>query len=318
MKQTITKNYYDAFGLKILSAIDLPELSPISFSLGTEDIVIESGDLTLRWNESANLGKSFYIKKNDVLFMITDTAIFSVTDGNKIIVSPIAGADENKIRLYILGTCMGALLLQRKIMPLHGSAIAIDGKAYAIVGERGAGKSTLASAFIKKGFKLLSDDVIPVTFIENDPTVISSYPQQKLWQESLTAFGMDASELKPLFERETKYAVPVADHFQADPLELAGVFELIKSGGEEVSIHKVQGLERFPILYRHTFRSFLIPQLGLTEWHFYDSSRLMSKSHIYQLRRPASTFTAHQLAELILNTIRKDEKKDEQKIDNVK
>ena len=50
-----------------------------------------------------------------------------------------------------LGTCMGALLMQRKIFPFHGSAIAINGKAYAIVGDSGAGKSTLASAFLKKG-----------------------------------------------------------------------------------------------------------------------------------------------------------------------
>ena len=39
---------------------------------------------------------------------------------------------EDKIRLLFLGTCMGALLIQRKILPLHGSAIEIDGKAYAI------------------------------------------------------------------------------------------------------------------------------------------------------------------------------------------
>ena len=75
-------------------------------------------------------------------------------------------ADEDKIRLYILGTCMGALLMQRKILPLHGSAIAIDGKAYAFVGDSGAGKSTLASAFLSKGYKLLSDDVIAVSLSE--------------------------------------------------------------------------------------------------------------------------------------------------------
>ena len=41
----------------------------------------------------------------------------------------------------------------KKNFPLHGSAIAIDGKAYAIVGDSGAGKSTLASAFLKKGYQ---------------------------------------------------------------------------------------------------------------------------------------------------------------------
>ena len=38
---------------------------------------------------------------------------------------------------YLLGTCMGTILMQRKILPLHGSAIEIEGKVYAIVGDSG-------------------------------------------------------------------------------------------------------------------------------------------------------------------------------------
>ena len=87
------------------------------------------------------------------MFQVPDTAIFCIKDGNKIIVSPIKGSEEDKIRLYILGTCMGVLLMQRKVLTLHGSAIAIDGKAYAFIGESGAGKSTLASAFIREGYQ---------------------------------------------------------------------------------------------------------------------------------------------------------------------
>ena len=64
--------------------------------------------------------------------------------------------DEDMIRLYILRDMYGTLLMQRKILPFHGSAIAINGKAYAIVGDSGAGKSTLASAFLKEGYQLLT------------------------------------------------------------------------------------------------------------------------------------------------------------------
>ena len=69
--------------------------------------------------------------------------------GNRISFSPAAGAEETAVRLYLLGTCMGALLFQRKLLPLHGSAVVINGKAYAFVGDSGAGKSTLAAAFLK-------------------------------------------------------------------------------------------------------------------------------------------------------------------------
>ena len=51
------------------------------------------------------------------------------------------------------------------------------------VGDSGAGKSTLASAFLNRGYQLLSDDVIPVSLSQNHiPMVTPSYPQQKLWQ----------------------------------------------------------------------------------------------------------------------------------------
>lgn len=304
----IQKNLYKAFGSTILSDINLPELSQLSRHI-QYDIIIEQTDLTNLWDELMCFKKNnFVVKDNFVMFKVRDTGIFLVENGQKISFSPLPYADENKIRLYILGTCFGALLLQRKTLPLHGSAVAIEGRAYAIIGERGAGKSTLASALITKGYFLLSDDIIPISLNkDNIPIVIASYPQQKLWEQSLTAFGMDTAKFNPLFERETKYAVPVVDQFQANPLKLGGVFELIKSDTENVILNKVQGLERFPLLYKHTFRSFLIPKLGLSEWHFQYNTRFVNKVNIYQLRRPESRFTALDLADVILNTIRRSE-----------
>ena len=120
---------------------------------------------------------------------------------------------------------MGALLIQRKIVPLHGSAIEIDGKAYAVIGESGAGKSTLASAFLSQGYKLLSDDVIAVTFSQNQtPFVIPAYPQQKLWQTSLDQFEMEASNFRPIIEREAKYAIPVSTKFSSEVIAIGRSF----------------------------------------------------------------------------------------------
>ena len=95
----------------------------------------------------------FVINKGLVMFQVPDIAIFAIQDGNKIFVSPMKEYEEDMIRLWILGTCMGAILMQRKVYPLHGSAVIINGKAYAFVGDSGAGKSTLASAFIQQGYQ---------------------------------------------------------------------------------------------------------------------------------------------------------------------
>ena len=76
---------------------------------------------------------------------------------------------------------MGIILMQRKILPLHGSAVAIDGKAYAFIGESGAGKSTLAAAFMNKGYELMTDDIVAISFKHNEiPIVTPAYASKTL------------------------------------------------------------------------------------------------------------------------------------------
>ncbi|MCM3665215.1 aldolase [Mesobacillus subterraneus] len=294
---------YHAFGLKIKSTIPLPELVASNESLDMAEVEIEIDELNELWLKKGEQGK-FIVDHQMVMFQIPETATFLIKDGKKIIVSPIKDSDDNKIRLFILGTCMGALLMQRKVLALHGSAIAIDGKAYAFIGHSGAGKSTLASTFINQGYQLLSDDIIPVIIDkEGCPNVIPTYPQQKLWQESLQKFGFNSSAFSPLFERETKFAIPVHSSYCNDPLPLGGVFEITKTEENHAKIKSIQNLERFHTLYNHTFRQSLIPRLGLMEWHFTESAGIINKIKMYQVHRPSNVFTAPELLEKILKMI---------------
>lgn len=308
MIDTVKKVIYKAFGLRILSDIPLPELPLMSEQEGISDVVIELADLSEIWVELAEPQKNFVVKENLVMFQISDTATFSIQGGQRVIVSPMKDFDEDKMRLYLLGTCMGVLLIQRKVLPLHGSAVAINGKAYAFVGDSGAGKSTLASAFLSRGYQLLSDDVIAVALSEDHiPFVMPSYPQQKLWQESLEEFGMEASHYRPLFERETKFAIPVASNYITDPLPLAGVFELVKTSNTKIEFNRIEKLDRLRTMFYHTYRNFLIPRLELMEWHFKISASIINQIDMFQLRRPHLGFTAPNMVFLILNSLNKEE-----------
>jgi hypothetical protein len=308
MLNTLNRVIYKSFGLHVISEIPLPELFQVNDKESIVDVEVTIMELDLKDEQLISLREDVFVKDNLVMFQISEIATFTIQDGNKIIVSPMDGFNEDAARLYILGTCMGAILLQRGILPLHGSAIVIDGKAYGFVGDSGAGKSTLASAFLRKGYKLLTDDVIAITLSQNDiPVVTPSYPQQKLWQESLNAFGVARHQYRPLLERETKYAVPVPTQFKTDSIPLAGIFELIISPNEQVEILPIQGLQRLQTLFHHTYRNFIIEPAGLMEWHFQTLTRFVHKIVIFQLRRPVSRFTAHDLPEMILKTLEKEE-----------
>ena len=195
MVHTTSKTIYKAFGYSIQSDIPLPELQQVDNPESNIDIAIRYADLSARWLELSVPPKKFVITENLIMFWVPDLAVFAMEGGTTITISSEKDADEDKIRLYVLGSCMGAILMQRRILPLHGSAVVIDHKAYAFIGDSGHGKSTLASAFIQRGFQLLTDDVIAVTLdTHNIPYVTPAYPQQKLWQESLDTFGMKSDQ----------------------------------------------------------------------------------------------------------------------------
>jgi hypothetical protein len=298
---------YIAFGLNIVSDIPFPELVRINFS-NKCDVLIQKSNITYIPTKINSIKSNSIIEKDKIGFNISGVAKFCIQNGTRITYSPIENVDENQLRLYILGTCMGALLIQRKTLPLHGSVVAMNGNAYAIIGDSGAGKSTLASSLINKGYQILTDDVIALSIdSKGTPYVYPAYPQQKLWDQSLKAFGVDSTNLLPLFEREAKFAVPVNSHFLNTPLPLAGVFELVKNAGEEVTVNSLESLERLRVLYHHTYRNFLVKRLGLMEWHLQCTASFAKDIQMYRLTRPTSRFTANELAALIEETILKEE-----------
>lgn len=309
MITAFTKIVYKAFGLTISSDFGLPELPLVNNCDSPPDIIIMKVDLSQLWAKESNPDDYFVVKDDFVLFHVPDVAIYLINNGNEIYVSPMTDSAEDQVRLFILGTCMGVILMQRNILPLHGSAIVIDGKAYAIVGDSGAGKSTLASAFLKRGYRLLSDDVIPITLSkDNAPIVTPAYPQQKLWLESLNEFGMESENLRPIIDRETKFAVPVLDQFFTKPVALSGIFELTRTEKARINISSILNLEALHTLFYHTYRNFLVEQLDMMEWHFDITVKMMDHLDMYQISRPIARFTANELVDLILTKIADKEK----------
>ncbi|RUS45709.1 aldolase [Cohnella sp. AR92] len=299
---------YTAFGLRIRSEYPLPELLRTTEQEGEPDVEIAIGDLSGAWNRYGGPDDYYAYPDDEFLFRVPEVAIFGVRGGKHITVSPFAEAEEKSIRLYLLGTCMGSILMQRGTLPLHGSAVEINGRAYAFVGESGAGKSTLARAFLSRGYRLLSDDVIAVSQSANGgfPIVMPAYPQQKLWRESMDRLGVEPRGSRHLYE--SKYAVPVASGFAAEALPLDGIFELGKTEGREAELSPYRGLERLAILRLHTYRPFLIPRLTGEQWHLSAIAGLSSQVDLYRMRRPSAGFSAYELAERVLETVLEGEK----------
>ncbi|GGG76496.1 aldolase [Paenibacillus radicis (ex Gao et al. 2016)] len=305
----IDKRHYLAFGLRIASDFELPELLSVNEPDFEPDFIVEWADLTALRNE-LDPDRPFAVKGNEMVLGLDKAATYRITGGSRIQMMPAEGADPRDYRIYLLGLGFAFALFQRGAIPLHGSAVVIEGRAYAFVGECGAGKSTLAAAFLRQGYKLLSDDIVPVTLGagENGPVAHPGFPQQKLWQESLDFFQMNAAHFNPIGDDYEKYAIPVADQFHQESMPLAALFELeAAEDSETVELKPLSKLERMQLLYMHTYSGALLTKLDLRPWHFQMSSTIASQVDCYRLKRPKHGFTADLLVNEILNVAMKGE-----------
>jgi hypothetical protein len=85
---------------------------------------------------------------------------------------------------YLLGPVLGFVLRLRGAVCLHASTVALDGWAIALVGPAGAGKSTTAAAFARRGVPVLSDDVTCLDDRDGSFLVQPGNPRLRLWSDS--------------------------------------------------------------------------------------------------------------------------------------
>lgn len=201
--------YYTAHGLTIKSCLEVPGLK------GTEkpkniDVIIEIGPVTDP-KEKADGRRTVVNKGSEILIHWREWATISIRDGKKIVVDPVEGADDRIIELLVAGSGLGVLLHQRQRVTLHASAVAIGDGAVAFVGEKGMGKSTTATAFMKEGYPVLTDDVLAIDTSTESPQVTPGGRHFKLWPDAAAAtLDSDAENLSALYPGNPKkgYSVP--------------------------------------------------------------------------------------------------------------
>ena len=269
-------------------------------------VTIVNGKVPVELNNLLYRHGSFQASENEFLFHVEGVAKYYITNGNKIIVEPFAGADITSVKLYILGTALGVIQFQRGVFPIHGSSVVIDGKCIVITGVTGAGKSTLAMALRKKGYSFLTDDVSAV-YLRSDgtPWVAPGFPQQKLKRDSAECNDVDVSSLRKVNVDLEKYYVPVDTGFLCTPKQLVAVCEIIPSHCEEISIRKLHGTQKLMPLINHTYRVEVIPFLKREVDHFVSCSNIAKQIQVFQMTRPIDRFTLEDQIELLVKELKK-------------
>ena len=196
---------YSMFGLAIRSNVSIPGLTVAAVNFSSPSVSLQLG-VPPPWTRNAERVKEDIFYTSSYLGIRGDPAlrIWKVADGAYLHLIYSDGAQfwldrlgssvwgtwprESSIEetsTYILGPVLGLLLRLRGVTCLHASAVTIGGSAIAFVGSAGAGKSTTAAAFARRGHSVMSDDIVALSEVDGVIRVMPAYPYLSLWPESV-------------------------------------------------------------------------------------------------------------------------------------
>lgn len=292
--------YYSAYGLTLKSEIMLPELIPIS-EIHMPDVFISEEYFSVA-NNSSQTDVSYWRKLDEMFHLhITGVADFHVFSGNSIKVCSKIHPVNIEVRIHLLGTCMGIIALQRKILPLHASCVAKGNECLIISGQSGAGKSTLALALCQRGYSLVADDITAIHLVSHTiPSVYPSIAQTKLSKVSADKLGIDIQNCLRIPSSELgKRAVPI-QIASKKPYSIKAIFTILPTESENFDILPVNGLKKMTSLINNSYTyTEIIHSFGMSSWHFAFCNTLAKSAPIYQIKRTENLQQLEMLAQTI-------------------
>ncbi|QHV96963.1 phosphoenolpyruvate carboxykinase (ATP) [Spirosoma endbachense] len=215
-------------------------------------------------------------------------ARFYAYNGNQIEVMPHVADSQSVIELYLNGSVYGAILHQRKTLPLHGSCFQYEGLGIMICGESGVGKSSLTASFCLSGANFLTDDVTPILFNRGKPQIWGVSDRIKLWSDSLLQLNQKEEGLERIFPRQGKFYFPVESGNQM-VLLLSHVFIIQIHDVPKIWAQPLRGVEKFSALRKEIYRSEYLEGMPESERAYLEQIIAISQAvTVTKVFRPAS------------------------------
>ena len=299
----IMSHLYSAYGLTIESDICCPELEPGS---GSADVAIRLGQTPERLDDPVARQTCVDIEPDQCLLRLEKVARarYLIRNGNEIIVDRLPDANPETLLLFLLSSCFSSVLYQRDLLPMHGNAIDTARGAIVIAGDSGAGKSTLALTLVRRGYRLITDDLCPITFDDNaTPFVQPGIPRLKLWADTLEHSGLiqpgDSSPLQRVRPELDKYALPLDDAFCREATALHKIYVLKISNHPQPLLENLTGLQKLDPLRQQQMGDEYLASIDRNRQWMTWLSNVARKTEVATLTRPNNRSSAEELADLI-------------------
>ena len=201
-----------------------------------------------------------------LLRVVPGVGRFLARDGGRLEYWLEPGADPAAAEALLQGGVLGALMHQRGELPLHATTLVRPDRtgAVALAGVSGAGKSTTAFELIRRGWRMLSDDLTRVTVSDGVPKAWPGRSRLRLMEDACARFGIATDGLMPAPSCPGKYVLDLPRWDES--VALSAIVALERSDGE-LSVEAVRGATAVGAVAEQTYRLHYVNALGQTGRH---------------------------------------------------
>jgi hypothetical protein len=199
------------------------------------------------------------------------------------------GSSSQDTQSYLVGPILGLLLRLRGIVCLHASAVSINDRAVVFVGSEGAGKSTTAAAFARRGYPVLSDDIVALVECGHEFQMLPGYPRVNLWPDSVKLLYGSPDALPQIMPDWDKRCLNLGKaegtKFEERALPLGAIYILGASpGGSEDGIKIISQKTALMMLVANTYATNFLDARQRAE-EFEVLSRVVATAPVRKINR---------------------------------
>lgn len=245
------------------------------------------------------------VSEDQFFLQVYNQAQFYVEKGELVNIYLEEGADTDSVQLFLNGSVLGALLLQKKILALHGSSFCYNGVGVVVCGNSGAGKSSLTAAFCQNSAQFITDDITPISIKEGEAYVKPLKTEIKLWDDALEQLSLPSENLRKIRPTIDKFYFPYEPSTELNST-LHLIIILNTHNKDEFTASELSGLGKFVALKNQIYRNLYLKGMPQTEQNLcLQLLNLGQKVRVLQVTRPqkcsiqiAMDFIKQKIAEL--------------------
>lgn len=226
------------------------------------------------------------VSEEQFFLQIYNQAQFYVEKGEHINIYLEEGADTDSVQLFLKGSVLGSVLLQKKILAFHGSAFNYNEHGVLICGRAGAGKSSVTAAFCQNDASFITDDITPISISAEKIYINPLKTEIKLWDDALEQLNLSSENLKKIRPTLNKFYYPYEHNSEFNPI-LHLIIILETHNKDEFTSSELIGVNKFKALKNQIYRKIYLKGMPKTEQHLCRQLlNLGPKIKVLQISRP--------------------------------